>query len=223
MKKYYIGSDNKQSGPFTIEELKSIKITRDTLVWFEGLEDWKTAGSIPDLEALFASFPPPTKRISPPNLPQTGFEEAKGSFISENKSKIVLVSVMVVFVLVLIYSMGDKRKAEIEQRTIENTEVIETQQKRLQEQQAKIAEHERIERKRAEKERQNRIQELTRLIIEGEQRVEQAKKQVNDAGSFQFLRSSEQRNVDINTANENLEARKKELEAWVSELKQLNP
>lgn len=139
MKQYYMETNGAQSGPFTLEELRIKGVTRETLVWSDGFEDWKAAGLAEDLQELFKTVPPPIKRTLPSGLSQSKLEDDKASFFSENKSKILLVSMIFLIVLVVIYSMGDKRKNEVEQRTNENTIVIEEQQKQLQEQQAKIA------------------------------------------------------------------------------------
>jgi hypothetical protein len=44
--KYYIHHENQQKGPFSISELKMENITRETLIWFEGQNDWKKAEEI---------------------------------------------------------------------------------------------------------------------------------------------------------------------------------
>lgn len=49
-----------------------------------------------------------------------------------------------------------------------------------------------------------------------------AEKGVNDASAFQFLRSSAQRNDEINAANERLNRCKSDLDTWVEELNRLN-
>jgi hypothetical protein len=41
------------------------EITRDTLVWREGMGAWTKAGDVPDLSGLFGAVPPPL----PPPLP----------------------------------------------------------------------------------------------------------------------------------------------------------
>lgn len=51
---FYIDkSTNQQCGPFSIDELKSKKITPDTMIWFSGLPNWLEAAKIPALEFLF--------------------------------------------------------------------------------------------------------------------------------------------------------------------------
>jgi len=59
MNKYYLHIDNSQQGPFTIEELRSKRVTEKTPVWMEGLPNWVDAGKLIDLGELFQSTPPP--------------------------------------------------------------------------------------------------------------------------------------------------------------------
>lgn len=62
--KYFIVENNKQSGPFSIYELKDKGITSETLVWAEGMTDWTPAWKVDELRAFLfntkdASTPPP--------------------------------------------------------------------------------------------------------------------------------------------------------------------
>ena len=61
MKNYYYTDGNEKFGPFTLEELKGKKITRNTLVWYSDLLDWKRAGEIPELQELLSIGPPDIK------------------------------------------------------------------------------------------------------------------------------------------------------------------
>ncbi|MBF01161.1 GYF domain-containing protein [Flavobacterium coralii] len=58
MRQYYLHQENKQSGPFTITELKFQNISRDTMIWYEGLENWVTAGTLSEINSLFSTPPP---------------------------------------------------------------------------------------------------------------------------------------------------------------------
>jgi hypothetical protein len=223
MKNFYIEQNGQQSEAISFEDLKQKKITRNTLVWYEGLQGWQKAGELDELQELFKSQPPPIKKDLPPNLPRIEIQEENRSFFSENKYKLALVSLVLVISLAMFFSFSNKDKTELENQTIENSYVINQQQKQLLEQQTKIAEQERIERERAEREKDLRIKELTIQIIAAEQRLEEAKKQINDASAFQLLRSNSQRNDDINAANENMERVKNELDKMVTELHALSP
>ncbi|MEQ8821663.1 MAG: SPFH domain-containing protein [Sumerlaeia bacterium] len=60
---YFAAIDGAQAGPFNMEELKAKTqggaITRETLVWKEGMANWTKAGDVEELKVLFASVPPP--------------------------------------------------------------------------------------------------------------------------------------------------------------------
>ena len=62
MKKYFYSNGTNNVGPFTIEELREKKISRETKVWFQELGDWKPASTIPELTELFTLVPPPIEK-----------------------------------------------------------------------------------------------------------------------------------------------------------------
>lgn len=63
---FYIDKNtNQQHGPFNIDELKSKKITSDTMIWFSGLPDWVEAGKIPALGFLFGNPQTNTQQSAP--------------------------------------------------------------------------------------------------------------------------------------------------------------
>lgn len=61
MKKYYLQNGNENIGPFSIEELKTKGITKNTLIWCEGMSDWTEASKINELASILNSTPPPIK------------------------------------------------------------------------------------------------------------------------------------------------------------------
>ena len=92
MKKYFLHDGKEQSGPFDVEELKAKQITPDTSIWYEGIEDWTTAGKIEELKGLFkTSTPPPmTKKNDEPKPSQP-----------KKKSRLGLIITIVVVVVLL--------------------------------------------------------------------------------------------------------------------------
>jgi uncharacterized protein HemX len=68
MSKFHIHKDEQQQGPFTLDELRDLKITRETMVWFEGEDNWKPAVEIEELKEIFKSVPPPL-HINQPEIP----------------------------------------------------------------------------------------------------------------------------------------------------------
>ena len=87
--KYFIVENNKQSGPFSIYELKDKGITSETLVWAEGMTDWTPAWKVDELRAFLfntkdASTPPPLPEdmeqpAAAPVEPAAAIEKKKGS------------------------------------------------------------------------------------------------------------------------------------------------
>jgi len=63
MKLYYYSENGLQFGPFTIEELAIKNLKKETLVWYEGLDDWVSACKVDELKSILAS--------TPPSLPKT--------------------------------------------------------------------------------------------------------------------------------------------------------
>ena len=64
MQYYIIDSGNNQSGPFSIDELKTKDIKTTTKVWCQGMNDWSEAGKVESLKELFSL--PPLINIPPP-------------------------------------------------------------------------------------------------------------------------------------------------------------
>ncbi|MDR1706736.1 MAG: DUF4339 domain-containing protein [Prevotella sp.] len=62
-KQYYIASGKDHLGPFTLSQMKDKKLLSETLIWYEGLEQWTKAG---DLEELKEGIP---VIVSPPLTP----------------------------------------------------------------------------------------------------------------------------------------------------------
>lgn len=62
-KQWYVGRDQKQSGPYSWEELvekaKSGEVGKSDLVWSEGLENWIAAEKVEGLFTFSADSPPP--------------------------------------------------------------------------------------------------------------------------------------------------------------------
>ena len=60
---FYAAVDNKQAGPFDRDmfqqKVLAGELTRETLVWRQGMADWAPAGQVAELQDLFATVPPP--------------------------------------------------------------------------------------------------------------------------------------------------------------------
>jgi hypothetical protein len=60
---FFVAIGGKQAGPFDLAALEAKvregAITRDSLVWKQGMASWTAAGSEPELAGIFAAVPPP--------------------------------------------------------------------------------------------------------------------------------------------------------------------
>jgi len=67
--KFFAVLNGAQSGPFSIDEFKaqisSGAVTRETLVWKEGMSNWAAAETQPELASLFGATPPPVPPPTP--------------------------------------------------------------------------------------------------------------------------------------------------------------
>jgi len=70
---YYVGSNNEQVGPLSIDQLGSVGLKPDTLVWTVGLENWKPAKDVEELKSLMSKAPPPFAQAVP--LPTVSFSD----------------------------------------------------------------------------------------------------------------------------------------------------
>jgi len=59
MKKYFYSDGTYKHGPFTLDNLKEQGIGKDTLIWFEGLDDWTPADKIPEILYIIELNAPP--------------------------------------------------------------------------------------------------------------------------------------------------------------------
>ncbi|GAB6010320.1 SPFH domain-containing protein [Dysgonomonas reticulitermitis] len=64
---YYVAAGGHQTGPFSKEGLVQLVekqvLTKDTLVWKQGLAAWVPAGGQPDLQDLWTATPPPLPNV----------------------------------------------------------------------------------------------------------------------------------------------------------------
>ncbi len=108
MTQYFYSDGQNQFGPFNINELKDKNISKDTLVWYEGLNDWTKASEISELKTLLKSTPPPL--IKTPPLVTLSSTKTKVETISpetEKKSGGKLISYIIVgFVFLGLIAFG---------------------------------------------------------------------------------------------------------------------
>lgn len=94
MEKYFYIKNDTQHGPFTVEQLRSKKIDRETMVWKNGMDEWVPAGEVPEIAELL-----------PPPLPNKGIEETFLSQLFLNGKawdKLIWIMVGMIILIVLI-------------------------------------------------------------------------------------------------------------------------
>lgn len=101
MKKYYYSDGKQQFGPFSKEELQCKSISKDTLVWYEGLTEWTKAGDVEELVDLFpnTATPPPmpeNKTVTPPPMPKQK---------NKKRKKILLIIGCILLVTISVYAV----------------------------------------------------------------------------------------------------------------------
>lgn len=58
MKKYFYSNGQDKEGPLSIEELKGENIKSDTMIWYEGMDDWTPAIEIEEIKFILELNPP---------------------------------------------------------------------------------------------------------------------------------------------------------------------
>ena len=70
---FFVAVNGQQSGPFDMNALSSMvangQLTKETLVWKQGMPAWAAAGTVQELSSLFGAVPPPMPGM-PPVPPQ---------------------------------------------------------------------------------------------------------------------------------------------------------
>ena len=128
MKKYFYTNGKEKIGPFTIDELKEQNLSRETKVWFYGLDNWTTLSEIDELDSITSSIPPQLKTsnakenqnsIKPKPIKQKLSIEKK-PIKTRNKLKRVLVItvISIIILLVGIVAYNRQQKNELYQNIV---------------------------------------------------------------------------------------------------------
>ena len=104
MKSYFIRQDNKPKGPYSIDQLREMKLNPAVLVWVEGLKQWIKALEIPELQQeLFPPAPQAGTHISPSGINTGRLRSQKRGFVFlKNLKTILAVMALIIATLLLI-------------------------------------------------------------------------------------------------------------------------
>lgn len=128
MNKYYYLKKDSQYGPVSIDELKT-QITRETLVWCEGMPEWVAAKDVAEIAAV---LPPPAPNATPPPPPSYGITNGKNKKGNTKRWILIGCSLLIIFALwkivpFIVYSLEASTSNNTEVEELE--EDFETQQK----------------------------------------------------------------------------------------------
>ncbi len=106
MKQFFYSIEQQQFGPVAKEELQG-KITKETLVWCEGMENWTNAGDVEELADMFPNIPTPPpipeqKKTTPPPFSSVEKKEdskAKDFPQKKSKKKWILISLFALIII----------------------------------------------------------------------------------------------------------------------------
>lgn len=226
MNTYYIHNGNESTGPFGLEELKNKKITKNTPVWCQGMEDWKYAEDVAELKSILMVMPPPLKSIAITTRPQAQktVEKTPNTRILGIK-KDIFIPILLLLVLI-IGTVGfnlfeENRKNVLEQKnsiTEKNNQQFQLQEKEIEEQKIRIAEQERKEAERLTAERNqklnSRLLEIQKILLDNTRNLEAAKNKLSEANDFEFLRTTDEKSEEISLIQ-------KDIEHWINEIDKL--
>jgi hypothetical protein len=231
MKKYFLHNGTESSGPFSIEELNEKKITKSTPIWFDGLEHWKTAGEIPELTRLFVATPPPfQKKVSAAPSPKKTSTQKDQRILGLSKNNFIILAAILILAIgtTIFNTLQDSRRRELEiinhKTDIEN-EQYRIQQIQIEEQKKIVAEQEKKEAERLIKERRifvdKRIKEIQELVDAKNLNIEILENKLNDVSAFKFFRTPEEKKIQIDLIESEIESLKNEIIILKNEFDQL--
>jgi hypothetical protein len=227
MRTYYINNGNENGGPFTIEELKLQDISTATLIWYNGMDEWRYAKEIEELQFLFNTTPPP---ITPTQQAKATIQKKRKTILGLKKSHFLLVILLLIGLLftTVLNVIQNNKKAEIEERnrkTELNNERAKLERKESSEQliQNEIASRIASENNKIFKKDSinNRLTEVKSLLIDKKNQLNEADADLRNKEQFKLLRSEEDKTNQISDSQNTIRTLKKEINDLESELNRL--
>jgi hypothetical protein len=121
---YYLHDGREQYGPFTLDELRANSLlTSTSMIWCEGMTEWKRASEMEVLKNIFSTRPPAfpltaAPSSSPPQLPIAKQGPSKSRYSSW---KTLAIIILVVIVAYAGYGIYDKQQTEKSTRDASET------------------------------------------------------------------------------------------------------
>ena len=214
MKKYYLHTNHETFGPFDLEELKARNVTEKTPVWFVGMEHWKTAGEIPELNILFSVTPPPISYFSTPTTTaKVKQKEEEWNLWGVSRTTVLIVAgvVSLTTATIVFKSVQENRSRDLKfknhQTDIENHQ-YQLREKEFEEQKALVAIEEKAAAERMIKNRQQtanrRVSEVQQTIADYQNKLEETERKLIETEDFRLLRSEGEKDRQLGVLQDNI-------------------
>lgn len=221
MRTYYINSGSENTGPFTLEELKNLQINKNTLVWYEGMDDWKHAVDLVEFAPFFTVVTPSKKQST--TTPKKDTTKMEQPFFGLKKSYFFLaLGFLVIMITVLVLNIiQDNKRNELDvknKQTEFSNAQTELEQKESNEQLIQQEIQKRIASENNNKRRKDsitiRLSEIKNFLIEDKNQLAEAKNNLSDLENFQQLQSE-------STLEEQIRLIQNDIANWKREINQL--
>ena len=122
MKSYFIRQDNKPKGPYSLDQLKEMKLNPAVLVWAEGLKQWIKALEIPELQQeLFPASSQLGAKFSPTGTQTPAPGRKKGGFAFAINLKTILAVIALVIATLLLIELKKSKPRPATAKTANQT------------------------------------------------------------------------------------------------------
>lgn len=203
MKTFYIQKNNTQQGPFSLDELKDHNISKDTMVWFEGLPDWIQASKVEELNEFFIQKDD-VKKTPPPFNAKNNTTNSTSKIKKGYKPRNIIITITVLLIITTIVAFLviqhnqqeilrkqlEEQKVKIENQEIIEAVIIQAENARVQAENAKI---------QAQKEalRQKEFSELNEQLDNAVVNLRSARLKLEDIKQFKLLRTQVEKEQEI--------------------------
>lgn len=148
MKQYFIHDGQNEKGPYDIQKLRTENLKKDTPVWYDGLENWTTAGEVEELKSLMTLKPPPInptlpKIETPPKIEQIAVSrplETKTIHPKKSYQTEIIISISVIVIGIigwLIYQNRNQSESlnQVQEKVTQQDQQLNQQNQALSQQQ----------------------------------------------------------------------------------------
>jgi preprotein translocase subunit SecG len=218
MRTYYINNGKENGGPFTLDELKTQQLTKATLVWYQGMAEWKHAHDIEELKSFFTVVPPPIKQAI--STPEIELHKTSETILGLKKSHffLALLFFAILLTVFILNVIQNNKRSELDlknkQTEFSNEKITLEQNERNEERiQEEIRKRIALENNNLRKRDSinSRISEIKRVLIDKKNQLATLTKDLSDAEKFTFFRSESEKTEEISLIQNDIRSIKTEI------------